>query len=97
MRKPTVTLGMLLYLGYLAIFFAAWTINGVDYNRIGENPETTRLWYALPTLSGCAFLVIALSVLGWWRVALFERPQAGPRWIWILHARARGTTSGETC
>jgi hypothetical protein len=52
--------------------------------RIGESSETTKLWYALPTLCGCAFLVVAISILGWWRVVLFDRSKSGPRWIWIL-------------
>lgn len=83
-RKPSVPLGMLLYLGYLAIFYSTWAINGVDYLRIGENAQTTRLWYAFPTLFGGAFLVAAISVLGWWRLALFDPSRCGPRWIWIL-------------
>jgi membrane protease YdiL (CAAX protease family) len=77
-------MGILLYLAYLAIFFTTWTLNGVDYNRIGENAETTKLWYALPTLFGCAFLVVAVSILGWWRLVLFDKTRAGPRWVWIL-------------
>jgi membrane protease YdiL (CAAX protease family) len=88
--QPSVWLGILLYLGYLAIFFATWTINGIDYNRIGENAETTKLWYALPTLFGCAFLVIAISFLGWWRLVLFDKSTSGPRWIWILPVVATG-------
>ena len=83
-REPTVWKGVLLYLGYLAVFFCTWTINGVDYNRIGENAETTKLWYAFPTLFGCAFLVVAISVLGWWRVVLFDKAKSGPRWVWVL-------------
>jgi membrane protease YdiL (CAAX protease family) len=83
-------MGILLYLGYLAIFFATWTINGIDYNRIGENAETTKLWYALPTLFGCAFLVVAISILGWWRLVLFDKSRSGPRWIWILPVVATG-------
>jgi membrane protease YdiL (CAAX protease family) len=74
------------YAGYLAIFFATWTVNGVDYNRIGESANTTRLWYALPTLFGCAFLVLALSVLGWWRRVLFDPSKAGVPWLWVLPA-----------
>lgn len=69
-------MAILLYAGYLALFFATWTINGVDYNRIGESAETTKLWYAFPTLFGCAFLVAALSVLGWWRPVLFDQAKA---------------------
>jgi membrane protease YdiL (CAAX protease family) len=77
-------MGFLLYFGYLAVFFATWKINGVDYNRIGENAQTIKLWYAFPTLFGCAFLVIAISILGWWRKVLFDQSKSGPRWIWIL-------------
>lgn len=89
-RGPSVGLGFLLYAGYLAVFFATWTINGVDYNRIGENAETTRLWYAFPTLGGCAFLVVALTWLGWWRRALFDPSTAGPRWLWLLPVAMAG-------
>lgn len=83
-HAPSVWLGVFLYVGYLAVFFATWIINGVDYNRIGENAETARLWYALPTLFGGAFLVVALSVLGWWRLALFDSAKSGPGWAWML-------------
>ncbi|NTW64175.1 MAG: CPBP family intramembrane metalloprotease [Chlorobiaceae bacterium] len=83
-RQPSVRTGLLLYAGYLAIFFTTWTINGVDYLRIGENVETTKLWYAFPTLFGCAFLVVAISILGWWRSVLFDKPKSGPLWVWIL-------------
>lgn len=83
--KPIRT-GILLYLGYLAIFFATWTINGVDYQRIGESVDTTRLWYALPTLFGCAFLVAAISALDWWRAVLFDKARSGPAWAWVLPA-----------
>ena len=84
--QPSVGMGMLLYLGYLAVFFATWAINGVDYNRIGQDAQTTKAWYAFPTLFGCAFLVVAISVLGWWRIVLFDRSKSGPRWAWILPA-----------
>jgi len=83
-RKPSVCMGISLYLGYLAVFFTTWTINGVDYSRIGESAETIKLWYAFPTLFGCAFLVVAISILGWWRMALFDKSKSGPRWVWIL-------------
>jgi len=83
-RKPAVWIGVQLYLGYLAIFFATWIINGVDYNRIGENALTTKLWYAFPTLFGSAFLVVAITAMGWWRMVLFDQTKSGPQWVWIL-------------
>lgn len=73
-----------MYAGYLAVFFTTWAVNGVDYNRIGESAETTRLWYAIPTLLGCAFLVVALTAKGWWRSALFDTEKTGPTWAWVL-------------
>lgn len=89
-HAPSMGLALLLYLGYLAIFYATWSINGVEYHRIGESAETTRLWYALPTLFGCAFLVLALSVLGWWRIVLFDASRSGPRWVWVLPVAMAG-------
>lgn len=83
-RAPSVRLGVALYLGYLAVFFTTWAINRVDYTRIGEDTTTTKLWYALPTLFGCVFLVVAISLLGWWRVTLFDRTRSGPGWVWVL-------------
>ena len=77
-HQPSVAWGLMLYVGYLTVFFAAWAINGVDYLRIGESAETTKLWYAIPTLLGCSFLVVALTWLGWWRLALFDASKSGP-------------------
>ncbi|MBP9906917.1 MAG: CPBP family intramembrane metalloprotease [Rhodoferax sp.] len=83
-REPSVWLGLVLYLGYLTVFFITWSVNGVDYMRIGESAQTTRLWYAYPTLLGCAFLVVAISFMGWWRLVLFDKSKSGPAWIWIF-------------
>lgn len=83
-RRPSVRLGVALYLGYLSVFFTTWTINRVDYTRIGQDATTAKLWYALPTLFGCVFLFVAISTLGWWRIALFDRTRSGPWWAWAL-------------
>lgn len=82
--KPNVQLGLFLYVGYLAIFFSTWYVNKVDYPRIGESIETIRLWYAYPTMFGSVFLIIALSVLGWWSIVLFDKEKSGPKWVWLL-------------
>lgn len=81
--KPSIGAGFFLYAGYLAIFYATWAINDVDYVTIGETTRSAKLHYALPTLFGCAFLVVALTVMGWWRLTLFDRERSGPRWAWI--------------
>jgi membrane protease YdiL (CAAX protease family) len=36
-----------------------------------------------PLVGGAALLVIAVSVLGWWRPVLFEVRRAKPRWLFI--------------
>jgi hypothetical protein len=72
-KTPTILVGVLLYLGYLAIFFAVWIVNNVDYTHIGKNAETTKLWYAIPTFLGSLFLILALSLLGWWQIIFFDK------------------------
>ena len=81
--KPSVAIGLAIYAGYLAIFYATWAINKVDYPHIGETVESAKLHYALPTLFGCAFLVVAITALGWWRPTLFDPTRSGPGWAWI--------------
>lgn len=81
--KPNVFLGITLYIGYLIIFFSTWIINKVDYTTIGKTIESTKLHYALPTLFGSIFLVIAITALGWWKITLFDKEKSGPKWAWI--------------
>ncbi len=82
--KPTIFICVAIYLIYLAIFYGTWAINGVDYPRIGESATTAKLWYAMPTLLGSAFVAIAVTALGWWRVSLFDKVKSGPKWFWIM-------------
>jgi len=79
---PTPWIGLGLYAGYLAIFYATWAVNGVDYLSIGRTAESAKLHYALPTLFGSAFVALALTWLGWWRITLFDRDRQGPAWAW---------------
>jgi len=81
--KPSVAIGIAIYAGYLAIFYTTWAINGVDYPHIGETVESAKLHYAMPTLLGSAFLVVAITALGWWRPVLFDRARSGPAWAWV--------------
>lgn len=81
--KPSIAAGFAVYAGYLAIFYTTWAINDVDYDTIGETTESAKLHYAFPTLFGCAFLVVALTAMGWWRLTLFDKQRSGPRWAWV--------------
>lgn len=81
--SPRPWIGFAVYAGYLAIFYATWALNGVDYPDIGKTAESAKLHYAAPTLFGSAFLVVAITALGWWRPVLFDRDRSGPAWAWI--------------
>lgn len=81
--QPSIGAGLILYVGYLAIFFTTWVVNDVDYPTIGDTTRSTKLHYAMPTLLGCVFLVIALTFMGWWKITLFDKERSGPRWAWI--------------
>ena len=80
---PSVPAALLLYAGYLALFFTTWVVNGVDYMTIGQTAASARLHYALPTLFGSAFLVVMLTLFGWWRITLFDHQRSGPGWAWL--------------
>lgn len=81
--KPNILIGITLYIIYLIIFFSTWIVNKAYYPTIGKTIESTKLHYALPTLFGGIFLVIALTVLGWWKITLFDKEKSAPKWAWI--------------
>lgn len=80
---PKPLWGVLVFLAYVAVFSAVWAITSVDYTRIGESVTTILSWYVAPLAAGAVVLVIAASVLGWWRPALFEVERAKPSWLWV--------------
>lgn len=81
--KPTIWRALFIYFGYVVIFSSIWIITKVEYMNIGKNAETAKLWYATPTLTASMFLVIVISLWGWWRVVLFDKIKSGPKWTWI--------------
>lgn len=81
--KPSVKLGLLIYFLYLAIFFAVWIVNGVNYPEIGKTLESTKLHYAMPTLLASLAVVIVISRFGWWQITLFDKEKSGPKWAWL--------------
>ncbi len=78
---PRPRTGVLVLLAYLVVFYGIWAVNGIDYAHIGDNADTIMKWYVMPLAGGAVVLVIAATVLGWWRPALFERERATPRWL----------------
>ncbi|PRZ08361.1 hypothetical protein BCE75_103290 [Isoptericola sp. CG 20/1183] len=68
--RPRVWLGLGLFVAYLAVFYAIWIVNGIDYARVGESEETLLRWYVAPLGGGLVVILVGLSVLGWWRPSL---------------------------
>lgn len=81
--KPSFIAGFVVYVAYLAVFYATWAVNKVDYEHIGETADSAKLHYALPTLLGGVTIVILVTAFGWWRPSLFDRERSGPAWAWI--------------
>jgi len=77
--RPSVWLGILIYLTYMAVFYAVFILVDVEYARIGENAGTLLTWFIPPTLAGFVVALGFVSLFGWWRPALTER-QKLPRW-----------------
>lgn len=80
---PKPLTGILVFLGYLVVFYGVWIINGIEYTRISESSDTILQWIVAPLAAGAVYLVIAVSALGWWRPSLFEVEKAGPRWLLV--------------
>lgn len=80
---PRPRIGVLVLVAHLAVFYGIWALTRVDYNAIGDSSSTLFKWYVSPLLGGAVVLVIAASMLGWWRPALFETTKAQPRWLLV--------------
>lgn len=82
--KAVWWIGVVAWLAYCAIIFATWAVVGTDYtDLVGRTVIVERLLF--PEVLGAAFMVAALSWLGWWRTVMRDPVRAGPRWtLWPL-------------
>ncbi|MFC3749022.1 CPBP family intramembrane glutamic endopeptidase [Paenibacillus sp. GCM10012306] len=71
--RPRVKWGVLGYFLYIAVFYALFVSNGVNYRRIGESEETLLLWYVIPMAGGAVLAFTIVTIYGWWRPSLVER------------------------
>ena len=76
---PTVWPGVLIYLVYMAVFYAVFILVDIDYGHISESAETLLAWLIPPTVAGFVVTVVLVSVCGWWSLALVEQRKL-PRW-----------------
>lgn len=81
--SPKPLTGILIFLGYLVVFYGVWIINNVDYARLTDSADTILKWIVAPLAAGAVYLIVVVSALGWWRPALFEVKKAAPRWLLV--------------
>lgn len=81
--SPKPLWGILVLVAYMAVFVTVWVITGVDYTRVAESVTTIASWYVAPLAAGAVVLIIASTLLGWWRPALSEVERAKPTWMWV--------------
>lgn len=82
--KPRPLIGVFCLFAYLAAFYGVWILNDIDYAHIGDSADTLLKWYVVPLVAGGVVLVIAATVLGWWRPALVEpATERLPRWALV--------------
>ncbi|WP_262689095.1 CPBP family intramembrane glutamic endopeptidase [Paenibacillus baimaensis] len=81
--RPRVRWGVLAYFLYIAVFYAIFVINGVDYPRVGESEQTLLLWYVAPLSGGAVLTFTIVTIYGWWNPALVERRSLS-RWTMTL-------------
>jgi CAAX protease family protein len=84
--KPSLWVALGITVVYVAIIYAFWAVNDLDYDAVVDTVESIRDNYAVALMVGAAFLVISISAVGWWRPAVFERERVGPWWLWIVVA-----------
>ncbi|MFF2089305.1 CPBP family intramembrane glutamic endopeptidase [Paenibacillus sp. NPDC058174] len=81
--RPRVSWGVLGYFLYIAVFYAIFVLNGVDYRRLGESEQTLLLWYVAPMSGGAVLAFAVVTIYRWWRPSLVERRSLS-RWTMTL-------------
>jgi uncharacterized protein len=80
--RPNAGIAAGIAVAYMAIVSLLWWATRLDYTKVAQSPTTLLLGVVLPVGVASVFLVIAASVLGWWRLALFEK-KSGRGWMWL--------------
>ncbi|WP_062378914.1 CPBP family intramembrane glutamic endopeptidase [Demequina pelophila] len=82
--KPNLWIGLAVFIGYMAVVFAMWTVFDIDYEAVQDTQQSALEGILIPVAVGAAYLVIVTSLLGWWGPALRERTRNVPRWLVIV-------------
>lgn len=84
--KPSLWTGLLVLLGYLAVVFTVWIATDVDYDTVGDSVENVRNAITIAMACGAVYIVIVVSILGWWKPSLREAKRAHHGWMWVIPA-----------
>jgi len=83
--KPSLGVGLAIFFGYAAVFFAAALVVGVDYDEIADTTENIIKAIVVPVWIGVAVLLALTAYLGWWR-SVFRDEHRSPRWTLLIPA-----------
>jgi membrane protease YdiL (CAAX protease family) len=76
---PRVWIGLVIFVGYVAVVFVVQALFAVPYDELGESGSNLFWGAGVSLIVGAILLAITTTLLGWWRPALYER-QRSVRW-----------------
>ncbi len=77
---PRPALGLAAYLTYVVTIFVIGLVMGVDYDEIADTSGNIVKGIIVPIAIGSLLMAAFATRLGWWRLALHDRP-TGSRWL----------------
>ncbi len=82
--KPNLWIGLGVFIGYMVIVFAMWTVFDIDYEAVQDTQQLALEGILIPVAVGAVYLAVVTSLLGWWGPALREQTRNVPRWLVIV-------------
>ncbi|MFB6610422.1 lysostaphin resistance A-like protein [Agromyces sp. NPDC056379] len=83
---PRWWIGILVWIAYVVVIFTVGLLSGVPYDRYGDSADTLFRGPVLFLAAGAVLLVVATSVLGWWKPALRDERRSCHAWPIIAPA-----------
>jgi membrane protease YdiL (CAAX protease family) len=82
--KPSALAAIVAIVGYTVVIFTSWAVVGLDYDEVGNTVESVRNGVTISVGLGTIYLIVATTILGWWRPAIREPRRIGSRWMWAI-------------
>ncbi|PRY69085.1 hypothetical protein B0I08_103291 [Glaciihabitans tibetensis] len=84
--RPRVWIGLAIWLGELLLVFAIQSLAGVPYDTWGDSAENLFFGAGLSLIVSAVLLALTVTLLGWWRPALYERERSQHKWPLFIPA-----------